>query len=96
MSADPARPPAADVSGGSGRTCTTVALLGSTGSIGTQTLDVIRQLPGRYRVVALSAGRSVELLAAQARELRPDVVVVGDAAAAADVAHRLPAGIVSS
>jgi 1-deoxy-D-xylulose-5-phosphate reductoisomerase len=70
-----------------------VALLGSTGSIGTQTIDVIRQLPGRYRVVALGAGRSVQLLAAQAWELRPELVVVGDAAAALDLADRLPPGV---
>jgi len=70
----------------------TVAILGSTGSIGTQTVDVIRQLAGGVRVVALGAGRSVELLAAQAEELRPDLVVVGDAAGAAALTGRLPAG----
>ncbi len=46
-----------------------VVVLGSTGSIGTQALDVIRAQPGRYRVVALAAGRNEELLAAQAVEL---------------------------
>ncbi|HEV2893071.1 MAG TPA: 1-deoxy-D-xylulose-5-phosphate reductoisomerase, partial [Actinomycetota bacterium] len=40
-----------------------VALLGSTGSIGEQALDVIRQAPQRFRVVALSAGRSADRLA---------------------------------
>ena len=69
----------------------TVAILGSTGSIGTQTIDVVRQLEGGVRVVALGAGRSVELLAAQADELRPDLVVVGDAAGAAAGPPRSPA-----
>jgi 1-deoxy-D-xylulose-5-phosphate reductoisomerase len=70
----------------------TVAILGSTGSIGTQTIDIVRQLTGEVRVVALGAGRSVELLAAQAEELRPDVVVVADSSAATALAGRLPAG----
>ena len=55
-----------------------VALLGSTGSIGTQTLEVLRQQPGRFRVAVLSAQRQWELLARQAREFRPAVVVIGD------------------
>ena len=45
-----------------------VAVLGSTGSIGTQTLDVVRQNPDRYRVAALATGRNADLLAAQAAE----------------------------
>ncbi|WP_035566809.1 1-deoxy-D-xylulose-5-phosphate reductoisomerase [Hymenobacter sp. IS2118] len=56
----------------------TLALLGSTGSIGTQALDVLRQQPGRFRVAVLSAQRQWELLAQQAREFRPAVVVIGD------------------
>lgn len=53
---------------------TGVAVLGSTGSIGTQTLDVIRALDGRLRVVGLAAGRNTELLYAQAAEFRPELV----------------------
>ena len=49
-----------------------VAVLGSTGSIGTQTLDVVRRNPDRYRVVALATGRNGELLAAQAAEFAVD------------------------
>ena len=45
-----------------------VAVLGSTGSIGTQALDVIRRHPEDFRVVALAAGRNTELLEAQAQE----------------------------
>ena len=48
-----------------------VAILGSTGSIGRQALDVIRQFPDRWEVVALAAGRNHELLAAQIDEFRP-------------------------
>ncbi len=48
-----------------------VAILGATGSVGSQTLDVIRQFPSDFEVVALSAGRNVEKLAEQIREFRP-------------------------
>ena len=71
---------------------TGVALLGSTGSIGEQALDVIRRAPERFRVVALAAGRSADKLAAQARELRPAVVGLVDEAAAAGLAAELPPG----
>ena len=53
---------------------TTVAVLGSTGSIGTQTLDVVAAEPDRFEIVALGAGSSVEQLAAQAQQVRPKVV----------------------
>jgi 1-deoxy-D-xylulose-5-phosphate reductoisomerase len=52
-----------------------IALLGSTGSIGTQTLDVVRAHSDRFRVVALAAGKQAALLEAQVAEFRPDVVV---------------------
>ncbi|MCB2407484.1 1-deoxy-D-xylulose-5-phosphate reductoisomerase [Hymenobacter lucidus] len=55
-----------------------VTLLGSTGSIGTQALDVIRAHPGRFQVAALSAHANAELLIQQAREFHPAVVVIGD------------------
>ncbi|MBF6599937.1 MAG: 1-deoxy-D-xylulose-5-phosphate reductoisomerase [Dehalococcoidia bacterium] len=51
-----------------------VAVLGSTGSIGRQTLDVIRGLPGRFRVVALAGGSNHTLLEDQAREFRPELI----------------------
>jgi 1-deoxy-D-xylulose-5-phosphate reductoisomerase len=51
-----------------------VAILGSTGSIGRQTLDVIRGLPERFRVVGLAGGSNHTLLEDQAREFHPDVV----------------------
>ncbi|MEK7693072.1 MAG: 1-deoxy-D-xylulose-5-phosphate reductoisomerase [Chloroflexota bacterium] len=56
-----------------------VAILGSTGSIGRQTLDVIRQLPGHFRVVALAGGSNHTLLEDQSREFHPDFVWCQDA-----------------
>ncbi len=70
-----------------------VAVLGSTGSIGTQTLDIVAARPDRYRVASLGAARSVDLLAEQAHRLRPDVVAIADAGRAAELAERLPAGV---
>jgi 1-deoxy-D-xylulose-5-phosphate reductoisomerase len=71
---------------------TGVALLGSTGSVGEQALDVIRAAEGRFRVVALAAGRSAERLAAQARELRPAAVGLVDETQATALAAELPPG----
>jgi len=70
-----------------------LALLGSTGSIGTSALDVVRHHPERLSVVALAAfGRDPELLLAQAEEFRPALVAVYDENAARSIEHRLPAG----
>lgn len=55
-----------------------IAILGSTGSIGTQTLDVVRQHPAEFGVYALTAHRSVELLIEQALEFNPAVVCIAD------------------
>ena len=55
-----------------------IALLGATGSIGTQALEVVRQQPGRFRLTVLTAQRQWEALARQAREFRPAAVVIGD------------------
>lgn len=60
---------------------TYLTLLGSTGSIGTSTLDVVRRWPGRFGIFALVAGRNVELLANQIAEFRPRVAVVADESA---------------
>jgi 1-deoxy-D-xylulose-5-phosphate reductoisomerase len=69
---------------------TTVALVGSTGSVGTQALDVVRAEPDRFEVVAVGAHRSVEALAATAAELRPRTVALADESLAGDLS--LPAG----
>jgi 1-deoxy-D-xylulose-5-phosphate reductoisomerase len=55
-----------------------ISILGSTGSIGTQTLDVIRQNPKKYQVIALAANKSIELLKKQIDEFKPKVVAVSD------------------
>ena len=67
-----------------------VSIAGSSGSIGTQTIDVVRTDPDRYRAVGLGVGSSVEVVIAQALEFRPKVVVVTDAARRAEVAEALP------
>ncbi len=69
-----------------------VSLLGSTGSIGTQAVDVMMTEPDRFRVAGLATWRSVDLLAAQARALRPEVVAIGDPALASALAAAVPKG----
>lgn len=64
---------------------TTVAVLGATGSIGTNTLDVLARHPERYRVTALTGHRNVALLAEQCRQWHPDLAVVADDAAAREL-----------
>ncbi|MEM9468288.1 MAG: 1-deoxy-D-xylulose-5-phosphate reductoisomerase [Actinomycetota bacterium] len=71
---------------------TSVSVLGSTGSIGTQTLEIIREQPDAYRVTALGVGRSRDVIA-QAEEFRPEVVAVADASAAAEIGPALPDGV---
>jgi len=67
-----------------------VVILGSTGSIGTQALDIVRRNPGRFRVVALAAGGGQpEVLARQAVEFGPAVVAVANTSAAAEVRSHL-------
>ncbi|MEM8807786.1 MAG: 1-deoxy-D-xylulose-5-phosphate reductoisomerase [Cyanobacteria bacterium P01_G01_bin.38] len=56
-----------------------ITLLGSTGSIGTQTLDIIEHHPDQFRLVGLAAGRNVELLAQQVRQFKPEIVAIWDA-----------------
>jgi 1-deoxy-D-xylulose-5-phosphate reductoisomerase len=82
-----------------------LALLGSTGSIGEQTLAVAAEFPERFRVVALAAGKSAARLAEQVRQLRPERVAVADEAVAEELRARLgretpelgvgPAGLVA-
>jgi 1-deoxy-D-xylulose-5-phosphate reductoisomerase len=66
-----------------------VALLGSTGSIGRQTVDVLEQHAGSFRVAAIATGRNAAELEAQARRLRPEAVALADEATELD----LPAGV---
>jgi 1-deoxy-D-xylulose-5-phosphate reductoisomerase len=67
----------------------TICILGSTGSIGTQALDVIRRNPDRLRVVGLAAGSSHDLLVGQIREFMPPVVAIAEEQAAAELKTRL-------
>jgi 1-deoxy-D-xylulose-5-phosphate reductoisomerase len=57
-----------------------VALLGSTGSIGTSTIKVVEDLMGQIRIIGLAAGNNVQLLSEQARKLQPDAVSIQDPA----------------
>ena len=61
-----------------GRSVTHFSLLGSTGSVGTQTLDVVRSMPERLSLLGLAAGRNLDLLASQAREFRPRAIWAAD------------------
>jgi 1-deoxy-D-xylulose-5-phosphate reductoisomerase len=72
-----------------------LTVLGSTGSIGVNTLDVIRQNSHRYKVYALAAGRNVERLAEQILEFRPQVAVVPTEEGRATLSQRL-AGLAKS
>ena len=79
-----------------GRSLIRVSLLGSTGSIGTQTLDVIRSLGGRFQVHGLAAGRNIERLAQQAREFRPRYLWADGAGQGAQEALRAAAAEVGA
>jgi 1-deoxy-D-xylulose-5-phosphate reductoisomerase len=61
-----------------GQTTEAIAILGSTGSIGTSVLDVVDRLAGRFRIAALAAGSNMQVLAAQVEKYRPGLVSVGD------------------
>ncbi|MEL6137439.1 MAG: 1-deoxy-D-xylulose-5-phosphate reductoisomerase [Cyanobacteria bacterium J06628_6] len=55
-----------------------ITLLGSTGSIGTQTLDIVQKHPDQFRLVGIAAGRNATLLAEQVREFKPEIVAICD------------------
>lgn len=66
-----------------------ISILGSTGSIGTQTLEVVDNNPGAFEVCALSAGRNIDLLEKQIRKYRPALATVWDEKDAADLRTRV-------
>ena len=66
-----------------------IAILGSTGSIGTQTLDIVDGSDGEVNVVALSAGRNIKLIEEQTRKYRPELICVHNEDDAAELAVRL-------
>jgi len=67
-----------------------LSILGSTGSIGQNVLAVVRQFPQQFRIVGLSAGRRVDILAEQVLEFKPECVAVGDPALVDALAEKLP------
>ena len=72
---------------------TTVAVLGATGSIGSQTLEVVRAEPDRFQISALAAWSSIELLVAQAKEFMPDAIAIGRPELLDQLKAEVPAGI---
>ncbi len=68
-----------------------ISVLGSTGSIGTQTLAIVEEFPERFRVVALTAGRNLDLLIDQIRRHGPEVVALADAEDVPELRRRLQA-----
>ncbi len=68
-----------------------IAVLGSTGSIGTQTLEIAEEFPERFRVVALTAANNLDLLIDQIRRHSPEVVALADAERVAELRQRLNA-----
>ncbi len=68
----------------------TVAVMGSTGSIGTQTLEIIQDHPEEFEVVALGASKSVELLVEQATRYKPKVVAISDPLLEKELRQKLP------
>ena len=71
----------------------TLAILGSTGSIGRSSLDVVSAFPDRFRVVALAAGRAIERLAEQVAKFRPELVSIDSAEDVSRLERLLPAGL---
>lgn len=69
--------------------CLRLTVLGSTGSIGTNTLDVVARHPERFEVFALSASRQVDLMVEQCRQFRPRIAVMADEGAAVQLRDRL-------
>ena len=72
---------------------TTVAIMGSTGSIGTQTLEVIEDHPDEFEVVALGAAKSIELLVEQAKKHNPQTVAISDPSLEKEIRQKLPSQI---
>ncbi|MBS0626343.1 MAG: 1-deoxy-D-xylulose-5-phosphate reductoisomerase [Verrucomicrobia bacterium] len=67
-----------------------IAILGSTGSIGTSTLAVVKHLPGEFTVAALAARSNIELLERQVREFSPELVAVYEERGALELQRRIP------
>jgi 1-deoxy-D-xylulose-5-phosphate reductoisomerase len=68
-----------------------ISVLGSTGSIGTQTLQIVDDFPDQFRVVALTAGRNLALLVEQIQRHQPELVALADEALLPELKQRLEA-----
>lgn len=68
-----------------------LSVLGSTGSIGTQTLELAEEFPDRFRVVALTAGNNLDLLVSQIQRHAPEVVALANAERVSELGERLQA-----
>ena len=66
-----------------------ISILGSTGSIGTQTLDIVRDHSDEFKVTAITGNKNVALLERQAREFKPELVCVADVASASELKIKL-------
>src|SRR5580692_6361680 len=69
-----------------------VSILGSTGSVGVTTLDVVSRFPDRFRVVAMAAGKNLEVLVDQVKRFKPELVSVATPELARDLKSRIGAG----
>lgn len=69
-----------------------IAVIGSTGSVGTQTLDVVKKNPERFSIEALAAGSNIDLLLEQVQQFRPKMVSVGTKELADKISSALPSG----
>ena len=67
-----------------------VALLGSTGSIGTQTLDVVRENPDKFNLKVIAAGSSTDLIRKQITEFKPAIVIMANKDSAQLLAQEFP------
>lgn len=67
-----------------------ITLLGSTGSIGTQTLDIVATHPDRFELVGIAAGNNVELLAQQVRQFKPKIVAIRNSENSLNYGRRSP------
>ena len=68
-----------------------ISVLGSTGSIGTQTLQIAEEFPEQFRVVALTAGRNLDLLVQQIQRHQPELVALANADLLPELQQRLDA-----
>jgi 1-deoxy-D-xylulose-5-phosphate reductoisomerase len=67
-----------------------ISILGSTGSIGTQTLDIVRQNPDKFKVIGLATGSNINLLARQVAEFKPEIVAIKDPQKLSELHEALP------